>query len=133
VSLPLLILDVTLISDLRVHCVWQPEVDVLFDVRDVDTDAPSYHGHSPQAVFSSAETEKKHKYIGACLVHHAGFIPLCFLVYGMFVTEADFFLHCLADHLSAKWERSYSAVIGWGRSGFSFAVLHATMLCVRGS
>jgi len=133
VSLPLLILDVTLISDLQVHCVWQPEVDVLFNVRVVDTDAPSYHGHSPQAVLSSAETEKKHNYTEACLVHHAGFTLLCFLVYGMFVTEADFFLCRLADCLSAKCERSYSAVIGWVRSGLSFAVLHVTMLCVRGS
>jgi len=84
-------------------------------------------------VLSSAEAEKKHKYMEACLACHAGFTPLCFLVDGMFATEADLFLHRLADCLSAKWERSYSAVIGWVRSRLSFAVLRATMLCVRGS
>jgi len=76
------------------------------------------------------EAEKKHKYMEACLACHDGFTPLCFSVDGMFVTEADFFLCHLADHLSAKWERSYSAVIGWVQSRLSFVVLRATMLCV---
>jgi len=82
---------VILIADLQVHGVWQPQVDVLFDIRVVDTDALSYHSHSPQAVLSSVEAEKKHKYMDTCLACHAGFIPLCFSVDGMFVTEADFF------------------------------------------
>ena len=51
---------------------------------------------------------------------------------GMFGTEADFFLHRLAERLSIKWERSYSEVIGWVRSRLSFAILRATMLGVRG-
>jgi len=125
--------NVTLITDLQVHGVWQPQVDVLFDVCVVDTDAPSYCGCSPQVVSSSTEAEKKYKYMKACLACHAGFKPLCFLVDSMFATEADFFLYCLADRLSAKWERSYNTVIGWVRSRLSFAVLCATMLCVQGS
>ena len=32
----------TLVADLRVRGVWQPQGDVLIDVRVVDTDAPSY-------------------------------------------------------------------------------------------
>ena len=32
---------VTLITDLRVRGAWQPQVDILFDVRVVDTDVPS--------------------------------------------------------------------------------------------
>ena len=114
---------VILIADLCVHGVWQPQVDVLFDVRVVDTDAPSYCSHSPQAVLSSAEAEKKHKYLEACLSRHAGFTPLCFSNDGMFGIEVDFFLRRMADRLSAKWERSYGAVIGWIRSRLSFAVL----------
>ena len=34
-----------LIADLRVRGVWEPQVDVIFDVRVVDTDAPSYCSH----------------------------------------------------------------------------------------
>ena len=124
---------VTLIADLRVHGVWQPQVDVLFDVSVIDTGAPSYRGRSPQAVLSSAESEKKHKYLEACLARHAGFMPLCFSTDGMLGTEVDFFLCRMADRLSAKWKRSYGEVIGWIRSRLSFAVLRATLLCVRGS
>ena len=39
----------TLIADLRVHGVWEPQGDAIFDVHVVDTDAPSYCSHSPQA------------------------------------------------------------------------------------
>ena len=49
----------TLIADLRVRGVWELQVDAIFDVRVVDTDAPSYCSHSPQAVLWSAEVEKK--------------------------------------------------------------------------
>ena len=51
---------VTLIADLRVHCVWQPQVAVIFDVHVVDTDIPSY---CTQIVLHSAETKKKRKYV----------------------------------------------------------------------
>ena len=125
--------SVPLIADLRIHGVWQPQVDVLFDVRVTDVDAPSYCSRSPQAVLFSAEAEKKCKYMEACSACHASFTPLCFSIDGMFGTEADFFLHRLAEWLSIKWERSYSEVIGWVRSRLSFAILRATMLCVRGS
>jgi len=46
----------TLVADLRVLGVWQPQV--LFDVRVVDTDASSYLGRTPQVVLRTAEIEK---------------------------------------------------------------------------
>ena len=51
--------SVTLIAEFRIRGVWQPQVDVLFDVHFVDTDAPSYCNRSPQIVLRSAEAEKK--------------------------------------------------------------------------
>ena len=41
---------IALIADLWVPGIWQPQADVLFDVGVVDTDTPSYCGHSPEAV-----------------------------------------------------------------------------------
>ena len=67
--------SVTLIADLRIRGVWQPQVDVLFDVCVTDVDAPSYCSRSPQAVLCSAEAEKKRKYMEACLARHASFTP----------------------------------------------------------
>ena len=107
----------TLIADLRVRGVWELQVDAIFDVRVVDTDAPSYCSHSPHAVLWSAEVEKKRKYS----------------LVGLLGGKANFFLKCLADHLAVKWEKSYSAVMGWVKARLSFAILHATMLCVQGS
>ena len=40
---------------------------------------------------------------------------------------------CIADHLAAKWEKSYSVVMGWVKERHSFEILRATMLCVWGS
>ena len=54
-------------ADLKVRRIWQPRGDVLFDVRVVDTDAPSYQGRTPQAVLRTVETEKQRKYIPCCL------------------------------------------------------------------
>ena len=47
--------DETLIADLRIRGVWQLQVDAVFDVHVVDTDAPSYQSRSPETVLRSAE------------------------------------------------------------------------------
>ena len=51
----------SLIADLGVRGVWQPQAQALFDVRVIDTDAPSHVQRSVAAVLASAETEKKEK------------------------------------------------------------------------
>lgn len=61
----------TLVADLSIRGAWQPQVTALFDVRIVDTDAPSYLGKSPEAVLKAAEREKKNKYARACEDQHA--------------------------------------------------------------
>ena len=49
----------SLIADLGVRGVWQPQALALFDVRVIDTDAPSGVQRSVAAVLSSAEAEKE--------------------------------------------------------------------------
>jgi len=39
--------------------------------------------------------------------------PLCVSVGGLLGNEASFFIHQLADSLSAKWEKPFSVVMGW--------------------
>ena len=36
--------------DLGIRGVWQPQVEVLFDVRVIDTDAPSHCHRAPNAI-----------------------------------------------------------------------------------
>ena len=46
---------------------------------------------------------------------------------------AEFFLQRLGNHLTVKWERPFSVIMGWIRARLSFAILQATLLSVRGS
>ena len=64
----------------------------MFDIRVVDTDTWSYHACTPHDVLSTAEGEKKRKYLQACQDRHATFIPLCVSVDGMLGFEAAFLL-----------------------------------------
>ena len=57
----------SLVADLGVRGVWQPQTQALFDIRVIDTDAPS-HVHvnrSVAAILASAEAEKKKIYNNA--------------------------------------------------------------------
>ena len=66
-----------LIADLCVRGAWEPQTEVLFDVRVVDTDAQSYRARTPHDVLSTAEGKKKRKYLQACQDRCATFTPLC--------------------------------------------------------
>ena len=52
----------SLVADLDVQGVWQPQPQALFDVRVIDTDAPSHVNRSVAATLSSAEAEKKKQF-----------------------------------------------------------------------
>ena len=56
-----------LVADIAARGVWQPQVTTtLFDIRVVDSDAPSYLQKPPITVLKSAEREKKLKYNSDC-------------------------------------------------------------------
>ena len=122
-----------LIADMAVRGVWMPQAEALFDVRVIDTDAQSYCNHTPREVINAAENQKKSKYTTACEERRASFTPICFSVDGVFGSEAEVFLKRLGERLAAKWDRGYSQVMGWLRARMSFAILRASILCVRGA
>ena len=93
-----------LIADLGARGVWEPQAMALFDIHVVNTDAKSYLSHSPVAVLTSAEAEKKWKYCDACTECRATFTPLCFSVDGHVGDEAACFLKHLGRSLSVTWE-----------------------------
>ena len=123
----------TLIADISARGVWQPQVTALFDIRVIDSDAPSYLDRSPEAVLKSAEREKKSKYNLACERRHASFTPLCLMVDGLLAPEMSVFVKHLSDRLASKWDVSYTTILYWIRSRLSIALVRATNLCVRGS
>ena len=48
--------------DLGIKGVWQPQVEALFDVHVIDTDAPSHCHRAPNAILESSSQEKKRMY-----------------------------------------------------------------------
>ncbi|KAL1446997.1 hypothetical protein WDU94_013938, partial [Cyamophila willieti] len=60
-------------GDLAVRGVWEAQREALFDIRVVDTDAPSHASRTVRSVLISAEEEKKRKYLAACEQRHATF------------------------------------------------------------
>ena len=86
--------------------------------------------HPPKKVLGTAEKEKKAKYSTACEEKRAQFISLCFSVDGLAGSEAEVFLRRLGDGLAAKWEKSYSEVMGWLMARLLFSILRASTLCL---
>jgi len=122
-----------LIADLCVCGAWEPQTKALFDISVVDTDAQSYCAHTPHNVLSTAEGEKRRKYLQACQDQCSTFTPPCVSVDGMLGPEAEFFVKRMSDFLAAKWERPYSVVTEWVRACLSFVILRDALLCVHGS
>ena len=122
-----------LVADLSVRGVWMPQSEALFDVRIIDTDARSYCNRSPSEVLLTAEVEKKKKYHLACTERRAQFTPLCVSVDGMMGKEASVFVKRLSERLSMKWNQNYNNTLCWVRTRLTFAILRATILCLRGS
>ena len=97
----------------------------------VDTDDKSYLLHFPVAVLASAETEKKRKYCDSCTECCATFTLLCFSVDGLVGVKAACFLKHLGRSLSVTWEHHYGKLIGWLRARLVFALISATIVCIR--
>ena len=65
----------SLVADLGVRGVWQPQTQALFDIRVIHRDAPSHINRSVAAILASAEAEKKKKYNDAANARRASFTP----------------------------------------------------------
>ena len=96
----------SLIDDLSIRGVWQPQTVALFDVRVTNTDAPLHSQRVFTAVLSSAEEEKKKKYSEAAALRRASFTPLVVSVDGVLGQEVNFLVKQLAQKLVHKREKS---------------------------
>eukprot|EP00919_Chromeraceae_sp_WS-2016_P022958 GHVR01054645.1.p1 GENE.GHVR01054645.1~~GHVR01054645.1.p1 ORF type:complete len:196 (-),score=33.73 GHVR01054645.1:375-962(-) len=120
-------------ADIKARGVWQSQVDALFDISVLDTDAPSHFARTTEAVLTTKAQEKKKKYAPACEARRASFTPLIFSIDGAAHKETTQFLQHTARVLAAKWSCEYPAVMTWIRVRLSLAILRATSWCLRGS
>ena len=75
--------DTGLRLDLGIRGVWQPQVEALFDVRVIDTDAPSHCHRAPNATLESSSQEKKRMYKKAIEDRRGTFTPFVLSVDGL--------------------------------------------------
>ena len=119
--------------DVGIRGVWQPQVEALFDVKVVDTDAPSHRTRSSEAILESGAKEKKRVYEQAVVERRGNFTPIVLSVDGLLHREAKHFLKRMVANLAHKWEKPYSQTCGYVRARLAFAIIRATSLCLRGS
>ena len=114
--------------DLGIKGVWQPQVEALFDVCVIDTDAPS-HCHS-NAILESSSQEKKRMYKKAVEDRRGTFTPFVLSVDGLLHIEASHFLKHMATALSFKWDKAYSITSSYIGSRLAFAEVRAVSASV---
>ena len=119
--------------DLGIRAVWQPQVEALFDVKFVDTDAPSHCTRSPEAILKSGAKRKKRVYEQAVVERRGNFTPIVLSVDGLLHREAEHFLKKMAANLAHKWVKPYSQTCEYVRAQLAFVIIRATSLCLRGS
>ncbi len=125
--------DSGLRGDLACRGVWGAQREALFDIRVIDTDAPSYVSRPVDSILSSAEQEKKRKYQNACEQRHLSFTPLVMSVDGIFASQTNSFVNTLAEKLAYRWGCSHNQVIGWLRARIAVAIIRASSMCIRGT
>ena len=120
---------------LGIRGVWQPQVEALFDVRVIDTDAPSHCHRAPNAILESSSQEKKRMYKKAVEDRRGTFTPSVLSVDGLLHKEASHFIKHMATALSSKWDKAYSITSSYMyiTSRLAFAEVRAVSLCLRGS
>ena len=99
--------------DLGIRGVWQPQVEALFDICVIDTDAPSYQQRSPVSILEIGAVEKKRVYRSAVEDSRGNFV---LLVDGLLQREASHFVKCLSANLASRWEKPFSDVLAFVRS-----------------
>ena len=119
-------------GDVAVQNFWRKGTTCIFDIRVTDTDAPTYRHQEPLKVLDKQESQKKSKYLEACIERRRHFTPLVFSVDGLQGTETSAAIKRLASRFSDKFHTSYSQSCGYVRSKLAIALAKTTSQCLRG-
>ena len=104
-----------------------------FDVRVFNPHAPSNRRLQLTTCYRHHENVKKRAYEQRIReIEHASFVPLVLSVTGGLGRIATTTYKRLASMLSSKWNQPYSTTMCWLRCRLSFALLHASILAIRG-
>ena len=119
--------------ELGVCGAWQPQAKALFDIKVIDTDAPSYSNRSPELVLELGAQNKRRIYKQAVEDHRGTFTPFATSVDELLHQEAEHFLKRMATSVASKWKKFNAQTCGYIRARLSFAIIRAASLCLKGS
>jgi hypothetical protein len=121
-------------SDIRARGFWTEQQSAFFDVRVFYPHAPSYLSRSLSGLCKSFEQEKKRKYSDRILqIDHGSFTPLVFSSCGGMGPETSSAIRKLASMVAEKRNEQYSHTISLLRMRISFALIRASLICLRGT
>ena len=105
-----------------------------FDVRVFNPNATSYTCFEVASCYRRQEQEKKRKYEERLRkVENASFTPIILSCTGGMSKLTTSFTKKLASMISEKKDTPYGSVINWLRCRLGFALLRASIMCIRGS
>ena len=120
--------------DIHARGFWERQRSAFFDVRVCHPNADTYRDLKPEKVYQLHEREKKKKYASRVLEIEKGtFTPLVFTTTGGMGNECQLYHSRLAELISSKKKEEYNTTISWIRAKVSFALLRASLICLRGS
>ena len=103
------------------------------DIRITDTDAPSYSDQISKKMLERVAKAKKDKYLQPFMDRRRSFTPLVYSVDGLACNEVKVFEKRIACLLAAKWDRSYSELVGYVQGRMGMAIIRSNLLLLRGA
>ena len=77
-------------------------MDIIHDIRVVNTDAVSYQSKTPEKCLETSERKKKRNSLTACLNDRRHFTPFITSLDGLLGFEAEATLKCITNCLTQK-------------------------------
>jgi len=113
---------------------WNRGERAFFDVRVVNPFAQRHRQQDLEKMLANNEKEKKRSYNTRVInVEHGSFTPVVFSCYGGIGREGEHYVKTLAKKLSIKKNLTESKVVCYIRTQLCFALLRASLLCLRGT
>ena len=120
--------------DVRARGFWRRNQVAFFDINVTHVNAASYSNSTTEQTLRKQENRKKRSYNQRVMdVEGGSFTPLVFGTNGSMGKECERFTTYLAYKLAEKRDEKYSKVVNWIRTRFSFSIMRAVLVCVRGT
>ena len=121
-------------SDVRAEGFWSRSQHAYFDIKVFNPNSSSYRRKKLPSLYRTHELQKRREYGDRITnIEYGSFSPLVFSSSGGMGPTASIVYRRLANLISSKHSNPYSRTILFIRCKLSFALLHSSLRCLRGS